>query len=120
MGVRVKVSGKVVSGNQNGGENLYLCFTATEDDSTAKFVLELEDDEVEWERVDELVDDETALWRVKTFHYEFEWVGSKEDLKMLFAEAGGADQSKWRWAGPVTEAPTKRFVHEHYVDGNAD
>ncbi len=127
MGVRATVEPKVVAGTERGGEDLFLLFTAYEDNKVEGVLLELKDgDDLDWyyeeENEEESEEDEHKgkVYSCTTVQYEFTWEGTHQDLLELYKEQGGDDTTTWNWYGPVSEPPKKRFYLEHFVDGNAD
>lgn len=128
MGIKATVEPHVVAGTDRGGEDLYLLFSAHEDDTVEGVLLELEDgDEVwNWEYEDEEAEEdcddehEGKVYFCTTSQYKFKWEGTHKDLLKLFVENGGTDTNCWSWYGPVSEPPKKRFILKFYVDGNAE
>lgn len=122
--MKLTVYPKVVAGTDRGGEDLYLVFHAQATGPLNPEYLEVTDLEIDGGRhggvgVEVLEFDEAShrIMKVRWWSsYEFEWVGTPEDLKLL---VGKYLKEETLWSRPGLRGNLCVFRYEHFVDGNA-
>jgi hypothetical protein len=131
--LKVTVTPEATAGTSKGGEDLHLVVRVRVEGETPPTTLE--GSTVEFEQsgtcqLDADVDDdgEPVLFKVRTFHYDFEWEGTAEDVlglrrahkPDLTVGERLLDPSQWTFGHSPGQEPFLVFEYRHFVEGNAD
>lgn len=121
--LRVDVHAKAVAGTDRGGEDLYLVF---ETDTTKRpnlkkpggFVVNMSEVGNVGCNGRALEDNSDIIRKIRytTYHNEFKWEGTEDDLIEIVASKL---KDKQYWSRPF-DGKKFSFKYEHFVHGNAD
>jgi len=129
--IEMIVEGEGTSGTNKGGEDLNLIFSAeTPLNDPATFGEALQTAEIEVIFVEghganldplegDLDNDQIDRVRYKTFHYDFNWEGTRADALALVEESI-RDPRHWKAQGAIGGPQKAVFTQEVFIDGNAD